>query len=117
MQDGKKHPVISREILAVRFPQTTIKSTTTQKLAQYISSDPMPFPDGPLVGVKGQSDVFAIDRGMRRPIADAVTFQTYGWDWNQIHWTNERSVLLEPLGDPISTKLEPEDVIQSASIK
>ena len=116
VENGIKHPVMSKEILTARFPQTPIHTATQTDLEHYPTGDAELFPDGSLIGVKGSPDVFAVDKGMRRPIVDEVTFQTYGWNWNQVYWTNERSVLLQPLGEPISTKLQPEDnIIQAAS--
>ena len=118
VQDGKKHPVMSREILTSRFPHPTILTVSPTDLAAYETTDPLSFPDGTLIGVKGSPDIFVVENGKRRPIADAVTFLTYGWNWNQVAWTNERSVLVQSLGDPISTAIPKDDVLlQSASTK
>lgn len=110
-----KQPVISREILSARFPRTQIKKASAVSLAKYTTSSPILFPDGTLVGVRGSSEVFVIEQGKRRSIADAATFLTYGWKWNQIYWTNERSVLLQPLGKTLSNKLPVQTTLQTAS--
>ena len=118
VQDGKKHPVMSREILTARFPHPSIVSVSPKDLAAYETKDPLTFPDGTLIGVKGSPDIFVIENGLRRPIADEVTFFTFGWNWKQIAWTNERSVLIQALGEPLSTAIPKEDaILQSVSIK
>ena len=118
VQDGKKHPVMSREILSSRFSHPTILAVSSIDLAAYETAEPLAFPDGALIGVKGSPDVFVVENGTRRPIIDEVTFLTYGWSWNQITWTNERSVLIQPLGDSISTVQPKEDSeLKSASIQ
>ncbi len=111
-----KSPILSREILRARFPQKSIEPTTEEALSRYTTGPAITFPDGTLIGVQGESEVFVLEQGKRRPIADAATFLTYGWKWNQIYWTNERSVLLEPLGTTISNKLATEEnLIETAS--
>ncbi len=105
VQNGKKHPLVSREILSVNFPHPYIIPVTEKDLSAYETAHPESFRDGTLVAVHGSPDVFVIENGRRRPIGDATTFLTYGWKWNQIVWTNERSVLLSPLGETLTTKL------------
>lgn len=110
-----KQPIISREILLARFPRIPIEQTSSESLSQIKQINPVKFPDGTLVGLRGSPEVFVIDQGKRRPIADAATFLTYGWKWNQIYWTNEKSVLLQPLGEPLSNKLSTSTLIETTS--
>jgi len=111
-----KQPVVSREILRARFPHSQIEQTSTERLSQYQTKEPVLFPDGTLIGLKGSPEVFVIEQGKRRSIVDAATFLTYGWKWNQIYWTNERSVLLQPLGEPVSNKLPATNSTEGTSL-
>ncbi len=106
VRNGVKQPIFSREILATNFPSPNLTKVSTNDLNQYPTGNPLLFPDGTLVAAHGSADVFVISDGLRRPIANELTFLTYGWSWNQIVWTNERSVLLQPLGDVLSTNRE-----------
>ena len=109
VQDGQKHPIFSREILASRFSQPHILAVSPDRLEAYKTAEPLLFSDGSLIGVKGSSEVFVIENGLRRPISDEGTFLTFGFKWNRIAWTNERSVLLQPLGLPLSNILPKDD--------
>lgn len=101
VKDSEKHPIYSREILTSRFPQTPITPVTPEDLDVFERSTPVLFQDGTLVAVPGSPDVFVISDGMRRHIGDELTFYTYGWDWDQIIWTNERAVLEHTFGEPL----------------
>ncbi len=110
VQDGAKHPIISREILMSRFANQPIIPVSPEELDVYTREESVTFQDGTLVAVRGSADVFVITEGMRRHIADEATFLTYGWDWGQVIWTDERSVLLQPLADPLTTVLETPEI-------
>lgn len=103
-QNGTKSPIMSREILAARFPGGKIIPAQNGELALYPTVKPVLFPDGTLVGVSGRPDIFVISDGLRRPIIDEATFLTYGWEWTQIVFTDERSVLLHPLGESVKVE-------------
>ncbi|HLD17699.1 MAG TPA: hypothetical protein VJB99_01330 [Patescibacteria group bacterium] len=101
-QDGKKHPIMSPEILKAKFDNQPILKADQQELDLYPTSDSVLFPDGMLIGVQGSPDIFLVSEGRRRPILNASIFLGFGWQWDQIVWTNERSVLLHPLGETLS---------------
>ncbi|MBI4438053.1 hypothetical protein HY631_03840 [Candidatus Uhrbacteria bacterium] len=106
VENGEKHPIVSREILASRFSSQTIVPVEPENLDSYPRGDEIGFADGTLIGVAGSPDIFVVSEGDRRPIVDEVTFFTYGWSFDQVVWTNERSVLLHPLGAALSTDLD-----------
>lgn len=108
VQNGKKHPVMSPEILRQAFTHIHLVAVTFEDLEAYERAEPVLFPDGTLVGVKGSPDVFVITGGMRRHIQDEATFGTFGWNWDQIVWTNERSILLHPLGESLEIEFTEE---------
>lgn len=115
VQNGVKQPIMSREILLARFPSPTILPVAPTDLEAYATGDSLPFPDGTLIGAAGAPDVFVVSHGMRRHITDEATFVALGWKFNQIVWTNERSVFLHPLGEPISTQLMDNEVFVAVS--
>lgn len=110
VQNGQKQPIVSREILRTHFQTPAIRAVSKDDLAAYETADYLKFPDGTLVGSVGAPDVFVIEQGMRRPITNEETFLTYGWRWNQIVWTNERSIIIHPLGKPVIIDLTDSDV-------
>jgi hypothetical protein len=114
VENGLKHPIVSREILANQFADQTIVAVDPENLDSYARAEDVGFAEGTLMGVTGSPDIFVVSEGERRPITDEITFFTYGWSFDQVVWTNERSVLLHPLGESVSTDLDGEDHIEVA---
>lgn len=114
VENAVKHPIVSREILANQFPDQTIVPVDPENLDSYERSDEVGFADGTLIGITGSPDVYVVSEGRRRAITDEVTFFTYGWSFEQVVWTNERSVLLHPLGEVVSTDLDGGDEVEIA---
>lgn len=103
VQNGEKAPVMSREILSARFPGAAIHPAQEGELDLYPTVSPVLLPDGTLVSESGKPDVYVISGGERLPIADEETFLSYGWKWDQVVVTSQRSVEIHPLGVSIST--------------
>ncbi|MBI4592347.1 hypothetical protein HY733_02780 [Candidatus Uhrbacteria bacterium] len=115
VEDGKKHPIFSREVLENRFTSTPLIPASTEDLEVFETGESVLFQDGTLTGVPGSPDVFVISEGMRRPIVDELTFYSFGWDWSQVVWTSERAVLEHPLGEPLELDTEFEEDVEVAS--
>ena len=105
VENGQRHPIMSREIMQNRFSNLSIVQVDPSSLDAYELSDAIGFQDGTLVAADGSPDVFVISEGLRRHIGDEITFKEYGWSFDQVVWTNERSVLLHPLGEALTTEL------------
>lgn len=103
VQNGQKHPIMSKQLLEANQLPAAIVPVTPADLDAYATADPLAFPDGTLIAATGSPDVFVVADGQRHPIANAETFLSYGWQWDQIVWTNERSVLIHPLGDTLAS--------------
>ena len=106
VEEGKKYPIMSKQILKARFDGWAIFPQSPEDLEAYPTGDYVTFPDGTLVLAEGSPDVFVISEGKRRLIPDESTFLAYGWEWPQIIVTNERSVLLQSLGEEIPSLLD-----------
>ena len=116
VQNGEKHPIFSREILANRFADHPISPVSSENLDSLERGDAVLFQDGTLTGVPGSPDVFVISEGLRRPIVDELTFYSFGWDWSQVVWTSERAVLEHPLGEILELNTQFEDDIEIAGL-
>lgn len=101
VKDGKKAPIISPDIQRERFPYQTVKEKSAESLQQFTTDKPVKFPDGTLVAMNGDPDVYVIADGNRHLIPDEDTFLSYGWKWEQIVKTDREAVLLHPLGKQI----------------
>ena len=110
VQNGEKSPIMSREILTARFPTPVIRPAESGELEAYPTTSATLFPDGTLISTIGKPDVYVISGGYRLPIIDEATFLSYGWKWTQVISTNERSVTIHPLGEPIGISQTDESV-------
>ena len=114
VEDNTKHAIYSREILTARFGSKTIVPAKVDELWSYNTGEPVKFSDGALVGVTGQSAVFLISEGERRPIVSESIFLGFGFKWENVIWTNEKSVNIHPLGENLESMTFDEN-IQEAS--
>ena len=101
VENGSKAPIMSREIMNTKFNNLSIQPAEPGELDAYATIEPVAFPDGTLIGETGKPDVYVISNGERLPIPNGETFLSYGWSWDRVIKTNERSVAIHPLGNPI----------------
>ncbi len=101
VENGSKSPIMSREIMNTKFKNLKIQQAEPGELDAYPTVDPVSFPDGTLISPNGKSDIFVVSGGKRLPIPNGETFLSYGWKWDQVIKTNDRSIEILPLGDPI----------------
>lgn len=106
VENSAKHPIVSREILLARFGSRTIVPATQVELATYATGDPVTFPDSTLVGITDEPTVYVISEGKRRSIPNEQTFISFGWQWADVVWTDQRSVEIHPLGEELTVTQE-----------
>lgn len=103
VQNGKRHPIWSREIFESRFKNYPVINMNPDSLDKYILSDPIGFRDGELITSPGYNQVFIISNGKRRPFASADVFNSLGYKWEKIIHTSDQLLnLLHPLGPPVN---------------
>lgn len=101
VQDGVKYPLKSRTLLEVNFNGWARYPTSPEELAGYQTGDPVLLSDGTLVKSTNGPAVYVISDGTRRAIASGEIFETMGWKWGNIIVTDEKTLDLHPLGEPI----------------
>lgn len=98
---GLRHPIWSREILRSRFREQPITRAKVGELQTLTGGSPVTFLDGELVGEIGQPTVYVVSEGKLRPIVSAEVFEAMGWRWENVLWTNAKSLSLHEVGAPI----------------
>lgn len=118
VQNGEKAPIMSREILKARFPNNAIQPAEDGELELYDTAAPVLFPDGTLIAASGEPAVYVVSEGQRLPITNEETFLTYGWRWDQVVFTNKRSVEIHALGEAVELRAPgaADAEVQSASL-
>ncbi len=109
-ENGVKYAIHSKEILQNRYGDLMIVKVDDEDLDSYENGGDIKFADGSLIAVTGSPDIFVVSDGNRHHITDEETFATFGWSFDQVVWTNERSVLLHPLGASLSVQDEGEEI-------
>ncbi len=103
VQDGTRHPIMSREILQNRFPNRVPVLVEQTSIDAYPRGEPIKFKDGTLVTSPGANGIWVISNGMRRGITSKQAFDALGYKWTNIVKTNDNALLtVHPEGDPIS---------------
>src|SRR3989338_4577794 len=103
VQNGLKHPIPTREIWRIRFPDYPLLPSSEEELNAFTTGEDVTFLDGTLVGINGESTIYVISEGMRRPITNESVFIGFGWNWDDVIWTDKASVEMHPMGEEISS--------------
>ena len=100
-ESGLKRPLQSMEVFN-SYPnnkEENIKIIDEQTLALY--------PDGVLIHLENNPDVYKLEKGKKRIIRNLHTFNTLGLDWNAIAPVNYTEFSAYPTGEPIIIEMLP----------
>jgi hypothetical protein len=103
IQDGVKHPIWSREILASNFPGRRATKSTAKELAKYETGSPVLFRDGDLVRSKTDSTIYLISNRERRPFDSTETLTELGFDLKNVATTTEAALAIHAVGQVITS--------------
>jgi len=98
VQDGKKHPVPSREVLLSTFPDKPISQVSSKTLSQYPTAPAVQFKEGELVKAEDDSAVYFVSDGKLRPFLTGDAFESLGFNWDNVLITTRAIIDLHPLG-------------------
>ncbi len=116
VEDGVKHPIPAREVLAARFgAKPDIQAAAPDDLSALPDGSPVVFPDGMLVAAKGSAEIYVISNGFRRRIVDSRTLKAYGWRAGQVIQTSEKTLDLQPQGPDVLSPSETMTDLSTAS--
>ncbi|OIP79714.1 MAG: hypothetical protein COT39_02755 [Parcubacteria group bacterium CG08_land_8_20_14_0_20_48_21] len=102
VQDGIKHPIWSRDLLALHFEGKSILPASPEDLSGYPDGMPVTFPDGVLVKSTDSPVVYVISNGLKRPIDTEDTFLGLGYQWSNVIVAHTRVLDLHPTGDVVT---------------
>ncbi len=102
VQDGKKRPIVAKEILRTRFKNYPIKQISSEDLLAFPLDSPLPFQEGELITSPGYTQVFVISNGTKRPFASKEVFDKLGYEWRSIIHTSDRALEVHSLGEAIT---------------
>ncbi len=101
-KDGLLHPILDKKIIEANYKNLTVEKHTSRELGQYQVADlPVMFADGTLLQNKDSNQVYVIEKGKKRPIADDDTFLALGYKRANVLLVNVLTTLNIPNGDPL----------------
>jgi len=99
VEDGVKHPVLSKDILQINFPKYKLTTVSTDELDKFIAGESVKLRDGELIKTADNPIVYAIANGEKHPIANADSFLRFGYKWQNIKIVKSESLANLALGD------------------
>lgn len=99
--DNIKYPIWDKQILINNFSNLKKRKVAPAILKKFALGEPVKFNDGSLLKLKNANEIYFISNGERRLIANEETFQTLGWQEENVITINEKILALHPLGEPI----------------
>ncbi len=84
VQNGTKHPVVNRYVLAINYPNFHITPVAPDELKKYPRGELVQIKDGVLIKSFDSPHVFVISNSKKMRIADEKTFDSLGYKWSNI---------------------------------
>lgn len=82
--DGVKYPLTAPELLSLNFPGMSVRKASGEELARFTKGNPVLLKDGLLVKTNDDPRVYVIANGRKLPIFSEYTFNTLGYQWQNI---------------------------------
>lgn len=104
VQDNKKAPIIDKIFLSTKFKGRKITKVSVTELNKYQTIDPIVFDSGTLIKSSDLPSVYIIEDGIKRAFVDGNTFETLGYNWNNVITVSPQLLAKYPSGDNIILK-------------
>ncbi|MFA6391326.1 MAG: hypothetical protein WCW66_01050 [Patescibacteria group bacterium] len=104
IEDGVLHPIMSKEILQSRYRNRVLTQVDQADMEKYPKGDYVKFKDGELVTSDQTGIVYVISNGEKRPFKNGDAFVSFGYKWDNIIHTNQRSLDIHPTGPSIKVE-------------
>lgn len=101
VQDGKKHPIITRDIMEINYPRYSLTVVSPEELDKFKTQDSVKLKDGEIVKVAESASVFIIANGKKHPVASADVYENMGYKWENLRVVEEKTLSNLPLGSYI----------------
>jgi len=99
VQDGKKYPVVSRDMLKINYTKYNITPVAPDELEKYERQSPALPNDGLLLKVHDDARVYVISQGKKWPIISGDVFEEIGYKWENVISVDKQTLKHVPLGN------------------
>lgn len=102
LKDETLFPITDKALLAINYKNLPIEKHRAKDLRDFPMADlPVVFKDGTLLKEKDSSQIYVIDHGKKRPLADDDTFIALGYQRGNIATAERLTLLNIPSGEPL----------------
>lgn len=101
VENGKKYPIWSKTLLNLYYSDKTMTRVSQEELEKYPTGMPVKLQDGELVKTKDSPVVYVISNRLKRPIANAQSFESLGYKWSNIKLIEEKVLNLHRTGGEV----------------
>ncbi len=106
VDNGLMHPIFDRAILNINFPHLTLEKLSTEQLGtlQATFGPPVILKDGTIFGITGFNEIYVVEKGKKRHIANEEVFHGLGFNMKNVVWVSEYVGMAHETGEPIYLK-------------
>jgi D-alanyl-D-alanine carboxypeptidase len=101
IKDNKYYPITDEQIAKINFPNLLEENINITEMQDYAMGEITKFKNGTLIGITGSNKIYVIENNKKRHIASEDVYNAYGWDWNNIVWTDQITGINHSTGQPI----------------
>lgn len=101
LKENKYYPITDEQIAKINFPNLSEENINIAEIQNYVMGEITKFKNGTLIGITGSNKIYVIENNKKRHIASEAVYNAYGWDWNNIVWTDQVTGINHPTGQPI----------------
>ena len=106
VKNGIKHPLLAPELLSLNFPHLRNRPSSRDELDRYKKGAPVKLKSGLLVKSANDPRVFIVAGGEKFAIDSEFTFNSLGYDWNDIQIVSSSLLDLHHEGETIAVQPE-----------
>ncbi|HDQ15525.1 MAG TPA: hypothetical protein ENN45_00520 [Bacteroidetes bacterium] len=98
VKNGVKYPIWSKILMKLYYADKKLTAVSPEELEQYPTGGAVKLQEGELVKAKDVPTVYVISAGLKRPIANAETFESLGYKWSNIITLDKKILNLHSTG-------------------
>ncbi len=102
IKNGVKYPLWDKILIKLYYKDKKIQKVSPDELEKYNTGLPIKLNDGELAKAPDSPAIYFISNGLKRPIANAETFDNLGYQWKNIIEVSAKILNLHPIGEEIN---------------
>lgn len=111
IKDNTYTPILDEKIATLSLTGVRKKQDSISILADLEEQEPLLFPNGTIIGVRGSNRIYVVEYGKKRHIKNEQVFEGLGYDWGNIVWTNQLMGIAHRTGSPVFLRTAPAQAV------